>query len=185
MPYTADDVPRRSAEELRATIPGWGVDLDPSQRPSVPRERLDPGATGAHWHLPEPQDLLAPREQSVEHRRRPPVFGTSAPLHGVSGIIRGQAYARFGEARAAHWLLLLAADRVDAYGSQLRSVLTRRPVPPWGTGLRTEPTHHGLRSRRGRVDVRHQWVDPFVVVAPWIGVGLGGRALVRRLRRSR
>ena len=29
--------PRETSEQLRARIPGWGVDLDPKDRPSVPR----------------------------------------------------------------------------------------------------------------------------------------------------
>ncbi|MEN3344934.1 MAG: hypothetical protein V7635_1510, partial [Arthrobacter sp.] len=40
MPYTADKHQRReSSEELRDRIPGWGADLDPKDRPAVPRER--------------------------------------------------------------------------------------------------------------------------------------------------
>ena len=44
-----------------------------------------------------------------------PVFGTAQPLHGLSGAIRRLAYARFSEGRLAHWLLLVAGDRVDAW----------------------------------------------------------------------
>ena len=38
--------PPPSREELRARIPGWGADLDPADRPAVPRERFDPAASG-------------------------------------------------------------------------------------------------------------------------------------------
>lgn len=178
--YTPADLPRPSSEELRATIPGWGVDLDPRDRPSVPRERTDL-ETGAHWDLPEDQPHDGPRERSIEHLRLPPVFGTAQPLRGVSGAIRGYAYARFSEGRAAHWLLLLGAVRVEAYGSQLGSFASRRPVPPWGTGLRAELTHHGLRSRRGRVDARHHLLDPLVVLAPYLATGLAVRTVWRRV----
>jgi hypothetical protein len=184
MPYTAQDIPRPSSDTLRDTIPGWGADLDPRHRPSVPRERFDPDATGAHWDLPEAQPHAGGREKSVEHVAMPPVFGTSVPLRGVSGAVRRLAYDRFSEGRAAHWLLLLGADRIDAYGSQLRSLASPRPVPPLGTGLRTE-LGSGLDSRRdqGRADVKHQWLDPVVIAAPYIGLALTGRALWRRLRR--
>jgi len=57
--YTADKPPlAESSEQLRARIPGWGADLDPADRPAVPRERFDPGATGAHWEFPERQPEL-------------------------------------------------------------------------------------------------------------------------------
>jgi hypothetical protein len=65
MPYTADKpAPRESSDELRARIPGWGADLDPADRPSVPREKFDPEATGAHWTFPERQPETVPRERS-------------------------------------------------------------------------------------------------------------------------
>ncbi|MDR7385071.1 hypothetical protein [Promicromonospora iranensis] len=54
------------------------------------------------------------------------------------------------------------------------------------TGVLAEPSHHPLRSRAGRVDVRHQVLDPLVVVGPWVLGGVviyrGVRAVVRRAR---
>ncbi len=127
MAYTADKPPlAESTEQLRARIPGWGVDLDPQDRPSVPRERFDPDATGAHWDFPERQPEKWPRERSIEHAMLTPVFGTSCPPKGLSGVIRRYSYAKYSEARAAHWLLLMAADRVDTLESTLRSFLTLR-----------------------------------------------------------
>ena len=56
MPYTAEKPAlAETSDELRARIPGWGVDLDPSDRPSIPRERFDPTLSGAHWEHPEQQ----------------------------------------------------------------------------------------------------------------------------------
>lgn len=101
MPYTAHRPHSASADELRARIPGWGVDLDPRDRPSVPQERFDPSATGAHWEFPDRQPETQPRERSIEHKFLTPVFGTSAPLKGCSGVIRRFAY-RYSEARAGH-----------------------------------------------------------------------------------
>src|SRR4051812_12952577 len=113
LPYTADQPSRaRSSEQLRAAIPGWGTDLDPAMRPSFPRERRDL-QTGAHWDLPDQQPVTGYREKSMEHARVTPVFGTVAPLRGVSGAIRKLAYERFSEGRAAHWLLLVLGDRTD------------------------------------------------------------------------
>ena len=65
----------------------------------------------------------------------------------------------------AHWLLLVAADRVHATGAHLRSLLTLRPDNPiTGTGVKGELTHGGASSRlgQGRTDVRHQLLDPVI-----------------------
>jgi hypothetical protein len=185
MPYTADKPnPAPSSDELRARIPGWGVDLDPKDRPSVPRLQLDPTLSGAHWDIPEQQPEKWPRERSIEHMRLTPVFGTSCPPKGVSGAMRRYSYRRFSEGRAAHWLILLAADRVDAGGSHLRSLMTLHPEP-LATGLRSEFSRHGLTSRLGvkRADVKHQWLDPLVVLSPWIAAATIGTKVVRRMRR--
>ncbi|MFE5840005.1 hypothetical protein, partial [Arthrobacter sp. NPDC056493] len=154
-------IPPKSAEELRTQIPGWGADLDPADRPSYPREQ--PGIeTGARWDFPERQPEKWPRERSVEHAFLTPVFGTSTPPAGVSGAIRKYAY-KYSEGRAAHWLLLIAADRVDAGEHHLKSLVTLRPDNPvTETGVLTEFSAHGVRSRFGqkRADVNHQWIDP-------------------------
>ena len=112
-----------------------------------------------------------------------PVFGTAQPLKGASGAIRRLAYDRFSEGRLAHWMLLVVGDRVDAWGSHLRSFATLRPDVP-ATGVRTEFTHGGLSSRRGRVDARHHVLDPIIVGGPWLVTAVVGvRALARVLRR--
>ena len=172
-------------EQLRARIPGWGADLDPADRPSVPREQPALG-TGAHWDFPERQPETWPRERSVEHAILPPVFGTTCPPKGLSGVIRRYAYSRFSEARAAHWLLLIAADRVDSKEELLRSFTTLRPDNPLTqTGVLSERRRHGWRSRVGtkRADVVHHPVDPVIVAGPWLLAGWVGYRLVRRVRR--
>lgn len=189
MAYTAEKpVLAESSDALRARIPGWGADLDPRDRPSVPRERFDGGADGAHphWDFPERQPEKWPRERSIEHKFLTPVFGTSCPPKGVSGMMRKYAYRRFSEGRAAHWLILMAADRADSLGSHLRSFATLRPDNPiTETGVRSEFSRHGIASRFGkkRADLVHQPLDAIIVAAPWV---VGGRfvyAGVRRLRR--
>ena len=173
-PYTAGKPAlKESAEDLRARIPGWGADLDPADRPVLPPRQ--PGIdTGAHWDFPERQPEKWPRERSVEHAFLTPVFGTSTPPRGASGAIRKYAY-KYSEGRAAHWLLLVAADRVDAWESHLRSFATLRPDNPvTETGVLSEFSRHGVRSRFGkkRADVNHQWIDPLVVGGPWVLAGL-------------
>ncbi len=191
MAYTAQKPPlAESPEQLRARIPGWGVDLDPKDRPSVPMLDFDPDLNGAHWDFPERQPEKWPRERSIEHKFLTPVFGTSCPPRGLSGVMRRYAYRRYSEARAAHWLILLAADRVDAVESHLRSFASlRRDNPITETGVRTELSHHGVASRVGRKrsDLAHQPLDPVIVAGPWVLAGgiayAAGRALVRRRRR--
>ena len=170
MPYIASNHRRPSTDALRARIPGWGADLDPADRPSVPRERTDL-PTGAHWTIPENQPQPQPRERSIEHQRMTPVFGTSAPLHGVSGVIRRIAYDRFSEARAAHWLLLILGDRVDVVGSRARAVFELRPDNPLTeTGILGEFGSRPIASRfgRGRADNKHTWIDPLLVIGPTV-----------------
>ena len=183
MTYTADKPPiAESPDELRARIPGWGVDLDPRDRPSHPKLDLREDLTGARWEFPEPQQERWPRERSVEHAFLTPVFGTAQPPKGLSGVLRRLSYARFSEARAAHWLLLIAADRVDAWESHARALLTLRPDDPVSeTGVRAELSHSGITSRRGRTDVRHQVLDPLLVAGPYVVTAVVGWRAVRAL----
>ncbi len=188
MPYTAEK-PRLtpSSEELRQRIPGWGVDLDPADRPGVPKERFDPASTGAHWDFPERQEERWPRERSIEHKFLTPVFGTACPPSGLSGVMRRYAY-RYSEARTSHWLLLILADRVNAVEAAVGSALRGQPDNPLAeTGVAAEFTRHGLRSRLGRhrADVKHQPLDALIVAAPWLIAGYLGFAAARALGRSR
>jgi hypothetical protein len=192
MVYTPEKPPlAESPEQLRARIPGWGADLDPKDRPSVPRLQFHDDLSGAHWQFPDRQPERWPRERSIEHEMLTPVFGTSCPPKGISGVMRRYAYRRHSEAKAAHWLILLAADRVDAWESHLRSFATLRPDNPiTETGVLSEFSHHGIASRLGkkRADLAHQPLDPVVVAGPWVAAGaaayVGVRALLRALRRA-
>lgn len=171
MPYTAEKPPiARTSSELRNTIPGWGVDLDPSRRPAIPKEHFNPGGTGAHWDFPERQPERWPRERSPEHKFLTPVFGTACPPKGVSGAMRRYAY-RFSEGRTAHWMWLLAADRVDVVESRIEALLRGRPDNPiTEMGLMSEFRRHGIRSRFGqhRADLKHQPVDMLLFATTWL-----------------
>jgi hypothetical protein len=189
MAYTPEKPPlAESSDQLRARIPGWGADLDPKDRPSFPQERFSPEATGAHWEFPERQPESWPRERSIEHKFLTPVFGTSCPPKGLSGVMRKHAYRKYSEGRAAHWLILLAADRVDALESNVGSFLTTRPDDPvTESGVLSELSHSGLTSRLGqkRADLVHQPLDTVIVAAPWVAAGAAVLSVVRRARRRR
>lgn len=184
-PYVAaKPLPAESAAALMARIPGWGADLDPRDRPSFPREK--PGIpTGARWDFPARQPEQRPRERSLEHAILPPVFGTATPPVGPSGAIRRYAF-KYSEARAAHWLLLMAADRLDVREHHILSLRTLRPDNPiTETGIHSEFSRHGLRSRIGRkrADTGHQLIDPAMVGGPLLIAGLAAAAIVRSLRK--
>jgi hypothetical protein len=189
MAYTPDmPPPAESADQLRARIPGWGVDLDPSDRPSVPKLQRQEDMTGAHWEFPDRQPEVLPRERSVEHKFLTPVFGTSCPPKALSGVLRKWSYRRFGEDRAAHWLILLGADRVDAWESHLRSLATLRPDNPLTeTGVWSEFSRHGIASRlhQNRADLAHQTLDPFIVAGPWVAAATAAWLGIRTVLRGR
>jgi hypothetical protein len=175
-------------EELAARIPGWGVDRDPKDRPSVPKEQFfEPKELGAHWEFPECQPEKWPRERSIEHPQLPPVFGTACPPDGLSGRIRRFSYARYSEGRAAHWLLLMLADRVDAAEHHVAALLQMRPDNPIAeSGIRSEFTHNGFAARKGqrRADAVHHLLDPVIILGPWIaagGIALRGLRRVQRV----
>ena len=186
MAYTPEKPPlAESVDDLRARIPGWGADLDHEDRPAFPRERFDPGASGAHWTFPERQEPHEHRERSMEHKFVTPVFGTSVGTKGLSGVMRRTAYRRYSEARAAHWLMLLAADRVDVLESNLGSFFSLHPDNPvTESGIAAELTHHGVASRLNRkhADRSHQWIDPIIVGAPWVAGAAITYKAVNRVR---
>ena len=185
MAYTADKpklVP--DAEELRRRIPDWGIDLDPSRRPGIPRERFDPSATGAHWDFPERQPDKWGREHSNEHKFLTPVFGTSTPPRGLSGVIRRYAY-RYSEGQTAHWLLLMLGDRIDVLESRAEAIMQGRPDNPFTeTGIRGEFKQNPIRARFGqrRADSVHTMLDPVMFMAPYAVLGVGLFLAARGLR---
>lgn len=170
-----------SAQELRERIPGWGADLDPADRPAFPRE-INGVPDGVLWDYPDEQPETYPRERSIEHAQLTPVFGTVAPLEGVPGAIRRFAYARFSEARAAHWLLLLAADRVESKQHLWRAYFSDRPddvLEETGVTVERKVSSFAPRFQPGRSD-RHQVADPAVLELP----AMAGGWLAWRLLRS-
>jgi hypothetical protein len=93
-------------------IVGWGADADTRNDPTYPyRDRSKDDHSG-EWDRPTQQEPQVELLQSVEHKRLPAVFGTSSPPSGVSGSMRRLAF-RWSESNWAHWLLLIAADRVN------------------------------------------------------------------------
>jgi hypothetical protein len=110
--YVEDTDPEARQRKPPANIQGWGADLDPKMRPAVPMERTPPRFITPHYEQPEQQKRTVKVFHSTERPGLTPVFGTSAPPTGVSGMIRAGAF-RFSENDLRHWLMLLFADRVN------------------------------------------------------------------------
>jgi hypothetical protein len=109
-----DTVAERGGAERHAHIVGWGADIKKSDRPAVPMERRPPRLEGVHWHHVEPQELR-PEDEVLHSSERPgltPIFGSKQPPTGISGGLRRLAFG-WSENDIRHWLVLLAADRVN------------------------------------------------------------------------
>jgi hypothetical protein len=110
-----------------ATIIGWGMDTDPLDEPNYPIKKY----TGddhrrKNWTRPTLQirngtEIL----KSTERPSYSAVFGTELEPRGLSGALRRFAF-RYSENMYRHWLLLLAADRVDVIESSLSDLLHGR-----------------------------------------------------------
>ncbi len=112
MTATSDLATRTQTAIDPANVPGWGVDADPRNDPTYPyREREKDDHSGV-WERPPQQETTTEVLQSIEHVRRPAVVGTSTPPAGLSGIIRRFAF-QWSESNLVHWMLLLAADRIN------------------------------------------------------------------------
>jgi hypothetical protein len=102
-------------------INGWGVDLDPANRPSFPKELPSTVMTARgdvkHWQEPRTKIHVSNEQPGIT-----PVFGESCPPHGLSGLLRDYAY-QYGEATNRHWMTLMLADRVDIFESAVSDVL--------------------------------------------------------------
>jgi len=159
---------------LENQIHGWGVDLDPANRPAYPKEKVPVHGTGAHWEVPDQQVPKIKIHRSIEHTHLTPVFGTSSPPRGLSGRIRDLSYAKYSEARPMHWMLLLAADRIDVIEG-LFSDLRRGYIPNIFAekGLRAEMKYNpaGFQKR-------------MLVWGLMAGVAIGGISLLFGRRRK-
>ncbi len=149
LPTLGDEANRGTTPSrgARARPAGWGADLEARNRPAEPMER-QPARIAVPWSVPEQQ---APRVEilhSVERPRITPVFGTTHPPRGLSGSVRRYAF-RYSENDLRHWLLLLAADRLDM-GEGLVDDLRSGRIPnlPREMGLRAELRHNPRGAAR-------------------------------------
>jgi hypothetical protein len=102
---------------------GAGADARQAQRPGVPMEKEPPEPAGnAHWLQPDEMENPGWVLKRAGLEKLTPVFGTSVPPRGLSGIMRTAAY-KIPEHFTSHWLLLMAADRVDVVEDRIKRYL--------------------------------------------------------------
>ena len=102
----------RESLDLSNQIIGWGADLEGENRPGVPRDKA-PNVGIESLYIDTEQQIPHHRiHKSTEHRQLTPVFGSTCPPRGLSGLMRDVAF-KYSEGQWAHWLTLMAADRVD------------------------------------------------------------------------
>lgn len=109
-----------------ATVPGWGIDADPNDRPNYPIKHY----TGSdheriHWQRPPLQPATVEILKSTERPYLPAVFGTPNPPKGLSGALRRIAF-RYSENMNRRWLLLIFADRVNSFEGMLADIFLFR-----------------------------------------------------------
>ena len=126
-----------------STIHGWGIDADPENDPTYPmRDISGNDSAGMSWRRPPQQAETVEILQSIERNNLSAVFGTSTPPRGVSGMLRRQAF-RYSESEWAHWLMLMAADRVNVVEGLIQDMCQGRvPNIPAEMGLRSELAHN-------------------------------------------
>jgi hypothetical protein len=126
-----------------STTKGWGFDADPENDPTYPmRDISADDKAGMSWRRPSQQEGTVEVLQSIERNNLPAVFGTSTPPRGVSGMLRRQAF-KYSESEWAHWLMLMAADRVNAVEGLVQDISEGRvPNIAAEMGLRSELAHN-------------------------------------------
>lgn len=123
-------------QDIASQEPGFQADLSVDARPGVPRT-LDDRSTDEVPRTGEGIAQQPPTVRFYKHAEREtltPVFGTAAPPHGLSGVLRARAYD-IPEHKAAHFMLLLLADRVDVLEHSVLSKLPFMAAFAVGAGL--------------------------------------------------
>ena len=124
-------------------VVGWGVDADPANNPTYPMRDISKDSKGGlDWPRPALQPETVEVLRSTEHNRRTAVFGTSTPPSGVSGALRRQAF-KSSEGKWSHWLILLAADRINVVEGVAADLMAGRvPNIPAEMGIKSEVAHN-------------------------------------------
>lgn len=113
---------REPVKPARPKDPFAGFDLELKRRPGYSSQRgIKPWPNSRPTVDPQPRRIPV-FMHGRSNKTFPPVFGTDCPPSGLSGLIRKWAYG-YPDHMARHWLMLLAADRVDSLEYHARKVL--------------------------------------------------------------
>jgi hypothetical protein len=122
---SAEDIQRHSgykAVQAPRRPPYWGVDRELSRRPGVPMMRTPAPWPNARLDI---ERMDPARSTAFKHgrpnREWPPVFGTTCPPKGLSGLIRKWA-SSLPDHKPQYWLLKLLSDRVDSAEHRLKKL---------------------------------------------------------------
>ena len=115
-----------------------GHDSAEERRPGVPLEKEPRPDPGASWDEPERQHSATRHLKRKGLPRLTPVYGTAQPPKGLSGVMRQAAYD-IPEHKRSHWMLLMAADRVDVLESRLGRLTSDGGALPVGREIRSRP----------------------------------------------
>lgn len=136
--YIENTPPGPRAHADRSAVTGWGADLDHAQRPAYPMERTPPRLTNVHWDQPSAQPVTVEVLVSTERPGITPIFGTTVPPRGLSGVVRRLAF-KASENDVRRWMLLLLADRIDVVEGVLQDLVKGHlPNVPAEMGLPAE-----------------------------------------------
>lgn len=96
-------------------VKGRGIDADPENEPTYPMKNYTgDDHNGLNYQKPKQQKVTIEALHSNERPTITSVFGTSAPLSGLSGVLRRLAF-RYSESSFGHWFPLIFADRINIW----------------------------------------------------------------------
>ncbi|HET7435906.1 MAG TPA: hypothetical protein VFN10_14455 [Thermoanaerobaculia bacterium] len=141
------------------TINGWGADLDPANRPAVPRELPSDVKTlrgnVKHWQTPHTKIYMSNEQPGLT-----PVFGEACPSKGLARLVRDYAY-QYGEATNRRWMTLMMANRIDVLESMI------------GDALRGKPDNY-VREKGWAAKFKYDSEGP----SPWITLGVAAASVL-------
>lgn len=167
-----------------ANIQGWGADLDPANRPGVPREYNHENVLSPHHHRPIAHQQKPGRDVNLtlERGSMTPIFGDTVAPGPVSTPLRKFAF-RFSEDRLRHWLLLLLADRADMVEGWFEDVAQGK-MPMLLPRMEFRTTDHLRRALKQGPKNRQDQLLLAATAATALGVGYLAFRAFRRIARD-
>lgn len=119
--------------------PTHAIDAPRARRPGVPEMKKPAPVGSSHWTQPDKQTPSGEILKDPNREELTATFGTGPEPSGLSGALRRVAYG-IPDYRVKRWLLLLVADRVDAFEYNL----VRLPPSPMVMAALGAATAYGI-----------------------------------------